>query len=501
MRDELKDHYDEFKNFFDILPVNNKENRQKKSDYLLEEEKTNNENIKLVLDEIKLRLSAFHGLFESEDIKKLSDKLESCNISNEWNQFNTSYEKMHLDFYLYQLGKYSSEDLNTVNECFKKILASFEKVGIKLTKEDFNYSKYVTEYMDLIINKADDTTLKNKFEEIYWKFPELIKTIEINFKSIYLKYEKKIDKFYSERYEEFKKKYNEQDIYDMKIKLTQQLRQAKQRDGYLIFNKFLNNEYMLSTFSKENIDKLKETYFKGESYNYDNLMKLAYALFEYSLIIKYNFLLENMRERLEKKDEFKSSKSNALKEINKAEGNLLKLNKQNTSKWPFGKKNDEKWLFKYNEVLTDLTTKFDSLDNECFNDLIYSKLSQDSSILDVLKLIASHYLYFVAESKKIDENKSISDITQNYNELKEDINNKQFSILNSIALLDKKEMKQVIADKFQLDGINLLPESLEEDNLEKTMEDINDLINYEDICQSEVDIDDIELYLEFEKMK
>jgi len=500
MKSELQEHYEEFKNNFDILPTNNKENRGKKQDYLAKEENENNNNIKLVLDEIKLRLSAFHGLTEDENIAKIEEKINACNISNEWNQYNTSYEKMHLDFYLYQLEKYSKEDLNTVNECFRKILASFEKVGIELTKEDFNFSNYVNEYMDLLIAKADDETLKNKFEEIYWKFPELIKTIEINFKSIYLRNEKKIDKYYDARNEEFSKKYNEQDIYNMKIELNHQLHQTRQRDGYLIFNKFLNNEFSIATFSDTNIEKKKSTFFTENSYNYDNLIKLSYTLFEYNLIIKYNYLLNNMKERLEKKEEFKSSKATALKQISTAENQLIKLNKQSNSKWPFKKKNDEKWLFKYNEVLKDLTEKYDNLDNECFNDLIYSKLSQDSTVLEVFKLISSNYLYFVKETKNVDESKDLSDITKEFNELKEDINNKQYSLLNSLALLDSKQLKQVIVDKFKLEGINLTIESLEDDNLEKTMLEIKDLIDYEDICASEVDIDDIELYLEYNKM-
>ena len=159
MKNELEAHYDEFKNNYDILPTNNKENRQKKTDYLNEEENNNNTNLKLVLDEIKLRLSVFMGLQPSEKINKLREKIETCNISHEWNEYNTPYEKMHLDFYLYQLEKYSQEDLNAVNECIKKMVDSFRKVEINLTKEDFVFSKYVTEYMDLIINNANEERL------------------------------------------------------------------------------------------------------------------------------------------------------------------------------------------------------------------------------------------------------------------------------------------------------------------------------------------------------
>ena len=104
------------------------------------------------------------------------------------------------------------------------------------------------------------------------------------------------------------------------------------------------------------------------------------------------------------------------------------------------------------------------------------------------------------ETKANDENKSLSDITKEFNRLKADINNKQYTLLNSIALLDRKQMKQVIVDKFSLEGITLNTGQLEDGNISKTMQDINELIWYEDIQASDVDLDDIELYLEFEKM-
>jgi len=500
MKNEIQEHFDEFKKAFEILPVNNQANRQKKKDYLLEEIKENESYIKMVTDEIKLRLSAFYGLTTSDKIKKLSDKIESCNISHEWNEYNTSYEKMHLDFYLFQLEKYSQEDLTSVNECIKKMLESFKKVEINLTKDDFIFSTYVTEYMDLIISNAPEDKLKAKFEEIYWKFPEIIKTIGISFKSIYLKYEKKIDKYFITRSEEFSKKYNKEDIYKMKIKLTEQLRIETNRDGFLIFNKFKNNEYSMGTYGEANIEKIKSTYFTESSYTYDNLLKLKLNLFEYNLIVKYNYALNDMKERLEKKEEFKSSKATALKQIGQVENQLIKLNKQSNSKIPFLKKNDEKWLFKYNEALKDLTSKYDSFDNERFNDLIYSKLSQDSTILEVLKLVSSNYIYFVTEAQKSDESKSISDITKEFNQLKEDISDKEYCILDSIALLDRKEMKQIIVDRFKLDGINLTIEALTNDNIDKTISEIDTLINYEDICKSEIDLDDIELYQEYNKI-
>ena len=200
MIDDLNKHYDEFKEVFNILPTNTKNNIKKKLIYLEEEENNNNKNIELVRNEILNRINKFNNLKINNNIEKYNKELEKCNIVNEWNNYNTSYEKMHLDYYLYQLHRYYKEDLEGVNNCIKNILESFKRVDINITVEDFDFNDLASEYMNQIINNKSFEELKKTFEEIYWKNSEIIKIIEINFKSIYLKYERRIDKYYENRH-------------------------------------------------------------------------------------------------------------------------------------------------------------------------------------------------------------------------------------------------------------------------------------------------------------
>ena len=74
-------------------------------------------------------------------------------------------------------------------------------------------------------------------------------------------------------------------------------------------------------------------------------------------------------------------------------------------------------------------------------------------------------------------------------------------MINSIALLDRKQMKEIIANKYRLEGIMMNPDYLEETVLEETMMDINNIIRYEDIVSSGLSIDDIELCIELNKIK
>lgn len=501
MIEELESKYEELKGVIDVLPVNTKYNRKRKIDCILDEVKNDNERLNLVKAEIENRISHFKELSVNPTIEQLEQELEKCNIANEWNNFNTSYEKMHLDYYLYQLSKYYKEDLASVNACIKKIIESFKKVEIVLTKEDFNFNNYVSQYMEKLLSNATDEELKDAFEEIYWKNSDIIKIMEVNFKSLYLKNEKKIDKYYEDRHNEYLKNHKDEELYEMRINLSDKINELKGLDACLNFQKFSSGEYSLADFKEEDMHKKQETYFSGDSYNAENLYELYKVLNEYQVLIKYKYLFDDMKSKLEKKDELKNSKANALKEINKEEGQLIKLNAKQNRKGLFGKKkNDEKWLFEYKNVLTSILGHYDEFDNACFNDLVYTRMTQDSSIIDVLKLVVSNYLYFVEETFKLDENQDINDITDRFEKLKSYVNNNSFILLNNIALLDEKQMKQLIVDKYNLGQINLTIENLIDDNLEKTIADIKLLIDYENIINSGINVNDVALYSEYSKL-
>lgn len=503
MIDELNNKYAEFKGVIDILPVNTKYNRKRKIDYITEEEEQSKKNLELIKKEIEKRLFPLKQLQVNEQISLIESELEKCNIANEWNEYNTPYEKMHLDYYLYQLHRYYKDDLTGVNECIKRIVESFKKVEINLTKDDFDFSNDAKEYMEKILNNSSEDELKEYFEKIYWKNSDIIKIIEINLKSIYLKYEKKIIKYYTDRHQEFLKKHKDDELFQMRVKLNKDLNTLKDTDPYLVFQKFINHEYSTKELSDTEIEKKKSTYFNQDNYSMDNLVKLLSSLDEYNMLLKYNYLLTDMRTRLEKKEEFKNVLTNTLKDITKEEAKLKKMVVKQNAK-PilfFKKKNDEKWLFDYNSTLDEISKKYDTLDDIRFNELVFTKLSKDSTVFDVLKFIASNYLYFVERTKELEDGSDINIINDKFNVLKEELFSKDgYMLINNLALLDEKQIKQIIADKYNLDNITLSMELLQVDNLERTIGDIKTLINYENLKISGINTNDVDLYIEYSKL-
>ena len=117
----------------------------------------------------------------------------------------------------------------------------------------------------------------------------------------------------------------------------------------------------------------------------------------------------------------------------------------------------------------------------------------------MLRLISSNYLYFASTYLKNKE-ADIETVNKEFEELREDINYKEFTMINSIALLDDKPMKEVISSRYKLEGINIPEESLEESTITSTMNDINELIRYENIKTSGLNLSDIELYLDMDKI-
>ena len=501
MIEELSKHYDEFKKVLDILPTNFKSNISKKIACINDEYEKDNILIQNVKEEIERRISVFDNLVENEDIKKYKEKIEGCNIVYEWNNYNTSYEKMHLDYYLYQLNKCYKEDLESVNSCIRTIIDSFKMVGINLKKEDFSFNSLVASYIEKILDNSSEQELKKYFEEIYWKNSDIIKILEINIKSIYLKNEKKIDKYYEARHNKFLKEYKENDINELRIRLSHEYSKLIAQDKYLNFKKFLDNTYQLNIYKKEEIEKKKNLYFEEGSYNVPYLEELYNVLEEYNVILKYKYLFDDIKSKLQSKDTLKNAKAKMLKELSKVESKLVKLNSSQNKKSLFGKaKNDEKWLFNYKEAFNEVVKYYDNFEQTNFDELVYSKLTQDSTVLDALNLITSNYIYFVNKTIEQDDSRNINEIDEEYNKLKDYVNCNNFIIINNIALLDEKQLKELIVNKYNLENISITKEALLTDNLSKTMEDITILINNENIILSGINVDDVYLYIEYKKM-
>ena len=105
------------------------------------------------------------------------------------NPVNTFFEKMGFDSLLFDISNYSSFNFNSMNEVINQFIMKFETAGIMLSREDFDYTCYVREYMTSFLEVRNIKTenydaLSKIFEKIYWENPEIIQHIELNFRKL-----------------------------------------------------------------------------------------------------------------------------------------------------------------------------------------------------------------------------------------------------------------------------------------------------------------------------
>ena len=199
MIEELNNKITSTKEVLSNMPKNNKKNKIKYLEYLsnLIEEYS---NLKKELDkEINIRqdkiiMNIKKSTIDFSNTNKKTQELETNLLI--LNAYNTPYEKINLDKTIYEIMHFYKDDFEALNEDINSVINNFNIIGIELKLSHFCYSPYVKEYMSLILNKASQDKLKECFENIYWKCPNIIFQIALNFKYLYYKHEKSFNKYY-----------------------------------------------------------------------------------------------------------------------------------------------------------------------------------------------------------------------------------------------------------------------------------------------------------------
>ena len=203
MNNELETRINSIKEAMGNMPKNNVKNKNKYKEYI--------ESLLIELTELKEKINKeINDRYQSIITKsknnneldvdpRIEKYKEYINLSN---IYNTPYEKSKLDRIIDEIKRFNQDDLNKVNEDIKKSIEIFNIVGVRLTKDSFNYSIYVNKYMSLFLeelknNNLEIEKLKRCFEEIYWKCPDLITEIAFNLSNLYYQNKKLFDKYYN----------------------------------------------------------------------------------------------------------------------------------------------------------------------------------------------------------------------------------------------------------------------------------------------------------------
>ena len=496
MKEQLEKEFEEIQNNLDILPKNNEKNKKKYLEYIDKNLEKYNKLFDEAAAEMENRYEKIKTELTSEPlptIKPLDYKIVRI-LDDKVN----SMEKMNLPRLLYELSHFYDNNLERLNQVILDIIDAFNQVNIKLTYEDFKYSEVVEEYIKTLL--TNNTEIDGKFENLFWANHNLINQIEMNFKSIYYSNEKKIDKFYSEKYVDLNHDEFLQEYMDRKVEYAKE----KHRNKHFLLNQFLEKKVIVQTLSPKNI---KDTIFgllPGDDIsNYDYLVKLEDSLKEYKNFMSYEFIIKDFKKLIENKETYKDQFENKLKEITKKESELFKMNSKinsNSIFRPKGKKK-ETLIYNRNNTINELYELYKELDSLKITDSIYKYVSENTSYLDALNISLNNFEYLVKLLKIENDEVTVEIIDRTIANISNYIYETNINLINNVLITEDKNLSQIIVDRYKMSNIKIDEAQLEKDNIDNLLMKVLQIITYYDVQRTNFDTKSVEFLVEIEKIR
>lgn len=507
------------KDVLSVLPINTKKNRAKYVEKVKEFEDTAQKIRKVIWNEIQDRYQNMIDIKENPKISEIEKNIENIKNIDLFNELNTPYEKLEFDKITHSLDSFFEGNLDLVNQNIKLFIEKFKDFGIELTEKDFNYSQYTNEYIKVFLEESKNgdyssEKLKKKFEQIYWKCPDIVTHIELNMRYLYYINSKKIEKELSDRTSKILSNMNldKNGLVKQYFELNKELLTVKRTDSKAILDKFLNDEWKIKDFGDKEMSIIYERlsskdYFASTPEEQDeindNFVKLLNTLHEYNAYIKYKYIIDDLKKKYQNKDSFKDSYENKNKELRKKEQELMKENKKykrniKRCKSPFFifvRKKLERKVYEFpvasNTQIKELKKMYLELDEELVNTRIAEFVDDNCTIKYMFKIAISFYTYAYKLIKEYYKDDTDIDITEELQGLIDFINQPYKVMLNNIKLAEEPDIKSIISNRYKILNINLEQEDLDELNIDSLIEDVQKIADYYNIKKSDLNMDDV----------
>lgn len=514
---EIIDKIEANKEILSTMPKNNEKNIKIYKEKIEELQKEFNQYNKEICVKLQRRYNNATKSVMNKEIENLDKRLKTIEYILELlDEKKTSYEKMGLDRAIFKISRYYKDNFENINEQIQICIESFTKVGIRISLDDFDYSIYVKDYMKVFFKELEkgnvnSDRLKEKFEEIYWKCPDIIVHIELNIRNIYLKKEAQIDKFFEkEKVEKLKRlDVTEKEIKKNYLELKRQLLDLQNIDSKVLQEKFLSGNLDPKDFSKDktllcmnsvlpkdivdNIEKNEEVQC--------NITRFLNTLYEYQNYKKFQFLIDDIKTYFDDRDKYKNSYVSTKKEIEKLEGKLKKINKKLQRNGLFSKKRIEyRQTSETKELIHIIKDKYKELDINKFYNKIYTNLNKDCTIYDVLNLANSYYIYLTSCIIKNFKNISPEDIEIKVNELNDFLNNPYNTFINHTLITEKSDILAIIKDRYKLLNFIVEKEDFSDKNISSLIKKLENIQMSVNMNKANLKIQDIEQLCEIKKV-
>lgn len=468
-----------------------------------------------------------HENVNLKNINKYINNLEHVRFL--LNPTNTYFEKHSFDNLIYQISNYQDTDFDSLNNLISQFLDKFDLVGISLTSDEFDYTCYVNDYMNSVLeerrNKNNNKILE-KFEKIYWLNPEIMEHIELNFRKLIRKYQKKFINYIQKLQEEVKtqNKINSYEDCVDKLKVAyEELSTIDEEDipeiikisksGEIDINNYFEDSKVRTTAYSSlmmDLSNLEDKNYMKKFYN--NLHKLKNNIEELYNYIKFKPIIKSFKLEYEKQisddSKNKNQENKNLKniefEIIKKESQLDKFNKKIFSgKIGFFKSRNENAIkkLKINSVkkAKELSELYKEYDKEYFKDKVLSILNSSLTVPELFHLYYSFDFFKKILIKKvfnIIDNEEIKKISDSFDIFAMNPTN---VIVNGLQVFEESNLEKVIVNKYRLENINLSEENLVFDELNPLLEKIKLILRINTIEKSDITIEKIWFIVQIEK--
>lgn len=486
-----------------------------------------------LLKEIESRYDELTAVEENTEIPQIEQEILQYTIAEKNTDMRSSFEKMDLDRVIYNVNGYYKSNLERLNKELIFCIKQFEKVGIKLTADDFCISEYAKSYMEVLLKEAHEgdinsEAVKNQFEKVYWACSEVVSHVYVNIRYLYDKYENQIDKFYNEKAQEILKilSLTVEGVADKKAEFIKKKNQIEETDNKNILDKFYTGSLNINDYKEENYKKIYLELTDKDVTNLsdiekneidENIDKLNTNLAEYAKYLEYKFLVEEvLQTRQELLKNAQANKDKKVKktqyvliqeQIKKIQADIFKLNSKidKPNKGFFDRKRskekkDSIAILQRNNLILDLKKIYMQLDEEIIKQKILQNLDETSSLFDVLKFASSYYGYMAKAMIKHNEDITDKEIGENAEKIRRFVNFSNFTVINHVKISDTKELSIIIKDKYKLLGMQLSKENFEEDSIEDLIRKVKIINNYNNIQKSKFSIKDLEFIMNVKEM-
>lgn len=483
------------KEILSTLPTNTKKNKEAYTNKVQELKEEYEGYREEILQIIKKKYSEEIQSDENSNIIEIKNKINEIEeIRNIINETKNVYEKAGLDKEIFNLKRFYKKNLKAVNNLIINCIKIFDKLGITLDYKDFTFTDYTKQYMDKFFKVLrdgafDPNVMQSEFEKIYWKSPDIILHLQLNFRYIFLKKENEIIKYYKEQ-EEMVQTRLADDILNIEEKymaLNKEYIEENKKQKNIIVNKFLNGELNIKDYEDRSISKTYSRFVqldtleeKREEVN-ANLIKLLHNLYEYRNYLKYKFVFDNMKTiYLEEKDE-KITYNSIKKQIIDAGDSLNSSSGFSIFKRSAGRKN-----------MKEISDLFEELDKIAVKEKIKENLTQSSTIKEMGKIVSGFYKYLFVSIIENEKDIEEPQIIEKIEEFKKFVDYPYNTISETISMMDEKEIPLIIKDRYSLFDIKITKEQLEEGSINSLINDLEKIENYYYIQKANIDLDKID---------